>query len=451
MRIAYRLPSAAPLLLALSCLLTCPRLSALEFPNPAMVTGTQAVGVNPAQLASTMRPRFEYQLLQARAGLDNNSFSGSQYNRYTGAFLDSAAKQNILSSVPEAGLRLNSDADLNGLAFTTGIFGLAVRGHAAASGTIPRDMIDLALNGNQLDRRYSASNLQGEAIAYSDVTLGFGVPLARGFETGIGLKYMRGIFVAQNTQVDGYLLTTPYVINSEVLAGYRWAHGGNGYGLDWGMTYEWGSGGQGSEVGGQKSFAVGRHLRVALALTNLNLGINWTTRPGAAVLKVNLDSVNLMQLVDSHGAGATEFVQSQPGAFKTQLPFFVNLGAACEPAWGLTVGLSILEGSQNSALSSLMPAATVSAEYRGVRWLPLSAAVTAGGRDGFGLEAGLGLQCRGFELQAQIANQGGVALSARGLSAGLSISYRSRGQTESDIMRLHYDSLNGNRDETTRE
>jgi hypothetical protein len=423
----------------------------LEFPNPAMVEGTQAVGVNPAQLASTMRPKFAYRLLQAHAGLDNNSFSGSQYNRYTGAFLDSAAKQNIMSSVPEAGLRLNSDADLDGLAFTTGIFGLAVRGHAAASGTIPRDMIDLVLNGNQLGRRYSASNLQGEAIAYSDVTLGFGVPLARGLETGIGLKYLRGILVAQNTQVDGYLLTLPYVVNSELLAGYRWAYGGNGYGLDWGMTYEWGPEGQDSEAAGQESFAVSRHLRVALALTNLNLGINWTTRPGAAVLKVNLDSVNLMQLTSSHGAGATEFVQNQPAAFKTRLPCFLNLGAACEPARGLTVGLSVLEGFQNSALSSVVPAATISAEYCAVQWLPLSAEATAGGRDGFALAAALGLRFRGFELQAQIANQGGVALSARGLSAGLSISYQSGGQTQSDIMRVDSDPLDGGRDETTRE
>jgi hypothetical protein len=215
------------------------------------------------------------------------------------------------------------------------------------------------------------------------------------------------------------------------------------------MTYKWGPEGQDSEVGGQQSFAVSRHLRVALALTNLNLGINWTTRPGAAVLRLNLDSVNLMQLTSSRGAGATEFVQNQPAAFKTRLPCFLNLGAACEPARGLTVGLSVLEGFQNSALSSLMPAATVSAEYRGVQWLPLSAAVTAGGRDGFGLEAGLGFQCRGFELQARIANQGGVALSARGFSAGLSIDYQSGGPGRDDDMRLYYDPLDGNSEETT--
>jgi hypothetical protein len=443
---ACRLPPAACRLLLVAC---CSLLSALEFPNPAMVTGTQALGANPAQLASARRPRFAYQLLQVRAGLENNSFSGSQYNRYTGAFLDSVAKQDITGSVPEAGLRLGCDADLDGLALTTGIFGLAVRGHAAASGTIPRDMIDLTLNGNQLGRRYSASNLQGAAIAYSDVTLGFGMPLARGFVTGIGLKYLRGILVAQNTQVDGYLLTLPYVVNSELLAGYRWAYGGSGYGLDWGLTYEFGAKNDEDPAANHRSSILNRHLRIAVALLNLNSGINWTTRPGAAVFKLNLDSVNLMQLASSHGVGATEFVQNQPGAFKTRLPFFVNLGAACEPVRGMTVGLSILEGSQNSALSSLMPAATISAEYRGVQWLPLRAAVTAGGRDGFALEAGLGFQYRGFELQAQIANQGGVALLARGLSARLSIDFQSGGSSRGDVMRLLYDPTDGSSDETT--
>jgi hypothetical protein len=446
-----RLSAVGCLLLAVGSLL-----SALEFPNPAMVTGTYAVGTNPAQLASGQRPRFAYQLLQLRVGADNNSLNAFQYNRYTGAFLDSTAKLDIMGSVPKTGLRLDGDADLDGLAFTTGMFGLAVRGHAAASGTIPKDVIDLVLSGNELDRRYSVSTLQGEAIAYSDVTLGFGVPLARGLTTGIGLKYLRGIFVAQNTDVDGYLLTTPYVVNSEVLAGYRWALGGNGYGLDWGMTYEWGSGdrGQGSGVQGfdftnRQSFAASSHLRVALAVTNLNLGINWTTQPGAAVFRFNLDSVNLVRLTSTHGAASTEFTQSHPAGFKTQLPCFLNVGAALEPVRGLTVGLSVLEGFRNSALSSVVPEATVAAEYRGLRWLPLSIAASAGGRDGFALEAGLGFQVRGFGFGVRVANRGGVALSARGLSAGISLCYQTPApgyDRDPGAMRLHYDRFDGSKE-----
>jgi hypothetical protein len=425
-------------------------LSALEFPNPAMVTGTRAVGTNPAQLASGQRPRFAYQLLQVRAGADNNSFSAFQYNRYTGAFLDSVAKLDIVGSVPKAGLRLDADADLDGLAFTAGTFGLAVRGHAAVSGTIPRDVLDLVLNGNQLDRQYSVSTLQGEAISYSDVTLGLGVPLARGLTTGIGLKYLRGIFVAQNTDVDGYLLTTPYVVNSEVLAGYRWALGGNGYGLDWGMTYDFGMTNDEGRLTNRQSFAVARHLRVAVALLNLNLGINWTTQPGAAVFRFNLDSVNLVRLTSTRGAATAEFTQSQPTGFKTQLPCFLNLGAACEPVRGLTVGLSVLEGFRNSALSSVVPLATVAAEYRGLRWLLLSIAASAGGRDGFALEAGLGFQVRGIGFGVRVANRGGVALSARGLSAGISLDFQTPApgsDRNPGSMRLYYDRFDGNREE----
>jgi hypothetical protein len=54
--------------------------------------------------------------------------------------------------------------------------------------------------------------------------------------------------------------------------------------------------------------------------TNLNLGINWTPRPWTAVFRLNLDSVNLMRLTGSQGAGAMEFAQSSPAEFKTRLP-----------------------------------------------------------------------------------------------------------------------------------
>lgn len=70
------------------------------------------------------------------------------------------------------------------------------------------------------------------------------------------------------------------------------------------------------EMGSQKS----KGKKQMQTPTNLNLGINWTPRPWTAVFRLNLDSVNLMRLTGSQGAGAMEFAQSSPAEFKTRLP-----------------------------------------------------------------------------------------------------------------------------------
>ena len=419
-----------------------------EYANPALVTGADALGVNPAQLADPARPRYVYQLLALDAGLGNNSLRGAQYNRYTGAYLDESAKHDILGSIPLTGLRLDGDARVDATALTFSTFGFAVSGRAGMSGNVPKDLVDLVLRGNELDRTYSAATLAGEAIAYTDAVLSFGIPITPALRTGFGLKYLRGLFVAQSTDVDGYLLTTPYVVNSEVLTGYRWASGGNGFGLDWGVSWDFGMTSDERRMTDGRSSGIGRHIRVAFAVTNLNLGIDWDRNPGAAVFRLNMDSVNLWQVMKQRNVVSTEFTQTSPGSFKTFLPVMFNLGAMWEPVRSLSVGLSVLEGFRSTALSSAVPAATLGAEYRGLSWLPLSAAMTVGGREGLVLGCGVGVLTRGYSIRARIANTGGLGLSARGLSAGISMGYQApSGSGETESMRLYFDSFDGSREE----
>ena len=160
-----------------------------------------------------------------------------------------------------------------------------------------------------------------------------------------------------------------------------------------------------------------------------------------------MDSVNLWQVMKQRNVVSTEFTQVSPGPFTTWLPVFLNLGAMWEPVRGLNVGLSVLEGFVNSALSSAIPAATLCAEYRGLNRLPVGVAATLGGRNGLVLGGSLGFLVRGFSLQARIANTGGLGLSARGLSAGLSLGYRAPASGDPEAVRLHYDPFDGSSEE----
>jgi hypothetical protein len=415
-------------LLSAICYLLPAICSAQPLANPTLVYGCDCIGVNPAQLA--YGERCSYRILDLQAAAGNNAFDLFSYNRYTGAYLDPTAKQKLFSAIPEPGFRLGTSFHADLLDFTIGRFALAVRNHTGVAANVPRDLIDLALWGNALNRTYSASTLSGDAISYCDATLAYGFPLPHGFRAGVGLKYLRGLAIAQNTQVDGYLLTTPYVINSQVTLGYRYAFGGNGFGLDLGATYT-----------PQSMYSEPHPLNsrppaaspwtFALAILNINTGIYWNQGLQAGVAGVSLDSFSVARINDN--VLTSQFVQSPAQSFRTQLPVQFVLGASYRlpdrPLGPLVLGASISEATANSALSSTIPRGTLTAQYRGLGWLPLSVDASIGGSPigspltpDYGLT--LGLDLRGFALRARLANTGGLALAAKGASFGLSLTYR---------------------------
>jgi len=428
--------------------------------NPAHVFGVDAIGANPAQLAAG--ERFSYRFLNLQVGAGNNAFDLLQYNRYTGAYLDETAKQQLFGSIPAQGFKLGTNVEADLLDFAIGRVGLAVRNRTAVAATVPRDLFDLALWGNALNRTYSASTLGGDAISYCDATLAYGFPLPAGFQAGIGLKYYRGLFTAQNTQVDGYLLTTPYVINSQVLVGYRWATGGNGIGFDLGATYT-----------PQTMFHAPHSPQptprspwtFALAILDLNFGINWTQGLQAGVASVSLDSFSVARMNDN--TLQSEFLQTPAPAFQTRLPVYVVLGASYRPQLrnsatpqlrnflsAFTLGASVSEATANTAFSSTIPRGTLSAEYRGLRWLPLSVDASIGGNP-WGTPAtpeyglGLGLNLKGLTLRSRLANSGGLALASKGVSFGLSATYRTGvpafSEPDRSVLELHSKPLGRNR------
>jgi hypothetical protein len=398
---------------------------AAEFANPAAVWGVKAVGTNPAQLAVRNHPRFSYEILSLEADAGNNSFTFGQYNRYNGAYLGDSAKQELAASIPGPGFQLHTGVQATLLGFTTGECGLAVQSHTGVGASVPKDLFDLALWGNRLNREYSASSLSGDAISFCDATLAWATPLGRGFALGLGLKYLRGLFVAQNIQSDGYLITTPCVINSEVLAAYRWATGGNGFGLDLGLAYEF-----------------SKHWHFGLSVLNLTRGITWTEGIQTGLFRASLDSFNVERIKDPDVASVTNQLNGS-SAFRTPLPTYVNLGASYQPVPYLTLGASVLEGTANTVLSSTRPRAMAAAEYRGLHWLPLGVDLSVGGSEGFAMGGGLGVDLKRFLLRARLANLQGIALSARGIRLALSLTYYSQApgilEPEPSILRLGSD------------
>jgi hypothetical protein len=153
-----------------------------------------------------------------------------------------------------------------------------------------------------------------------------------------------------------------------------------------------------------------------------------------------VDSFNIGR-ISREDLATIDDVTGTGAPFRTQLPILIVLGATYDPLRYLTLGISLQEGTANTPLSSTTPRAQISAEFRGLRWLPLSVDAAIGGNQGSTVGCGIGLDLKGFLLQLRLAGTRGVALSARGLRAGLALTYSSQSpgglNDDPNILRVH--------------
>lgn len=183
-----------------------PRGIAMGGTDAAIARGADAVRWNPALLGLRGSPGFSMRLFQAGARADNNSFSVDQYKRFNGATWGEVEKAEILSSVPAEGLQIQSAAaGGSGVAF--GPAGFYADGIGAGLGTVARDGVDFALNGNALDRTYSLQGSGGHGYASGRMLFGMAFPMGKSERSsttfGIQVGFERGIRYEEGTTLQG--------------------------------------------------------------------------------------------------------------------------------------------------------------------------------------------------------------------------------------------------------
>ncbi|RMI01341.1 MAG: hypothetical protein D6681_10900, partial [Calditrichaeota bacterium] len=222
------------------------RSTGMAFSNAADARGLEQVGLNPAVLALPHRAKFEFNLFSVNVGAVNNSFSRAFYDRYltTGDSLTAADKNNILSAVPASGLRSDVFARVNTFAFSLPRFSLALTGMGNAYFTLPKELIELSLNGNdQPGREYDFSTLGGVGWGglSASLSMGFRLPLRHDLidlaAVGFSARYLVGLAYFEVIESRGRFsnasLAHPYLqLDGEFSA--RTAQGGTGLGADLG-------------------------------------------------------------------------------------------------------------------------------------------------------------------------------------------------------------------------
>lgn len=199
--------------------------------------GYETCGWNPALLA--VSPKYSFNI--ATIGLEYNAnLRISDYTRLMkGIYLTEEDKRMF-----HKGENLDFCGNAQAISFSYKNIGVMSCIYTHQSFRLSKDVIDLLLRGNEIDRTYSLGGVQGKSdIGFSIVVSGaqaFGEKDI--FTLGGGIKYIYGIAYEDIYSSSGYLRTTFYEADEPKISGEgkiirRSAKKGYGLGIDLGVYY----------------------------------------------------------------------------------------------------------------------------------------------------------------------------------------------------------------------
>ena len=204
----------------------------------SLAKGVDAPKYNPANLGLDGYRQYGLELASVGASITNNAFTLSDYNKYTGAVLSTADKQDIMGKIPTEGLSIDADVKASALSLALGSFVISFNGVGAADVSLNRNIVDLILNGNTFGDTIDVSGSYSDGISYGTVGLSYGRPVyssgTRQLAVGFTASYIKGIAVEELISLEGLAATYASGFQGRGEATIRTAGGGSGFGLDLG-------------------------------------------------------------------------------------------------------------------------------------------------------------------------------------------------------------------------
>ena len=217
------------------------RILGLNGSYTTLASGFRAVGINPANLV--VYPNKSWNIIDFSFGLSNNYFSIENYNALSGSHLDDSTHENyypkekILDEFGGRGIRMWHSFNflLPALNMSTDRMALTSRLTSNFDIGLSNGMIQFLFSGNPFGKdRY----LDLEEVLLSNLEMGYSYGYTfHNYSAGFTIKYLLGLFYMGMKPLSSPTLTTDaYGFYGHPQYIIRQAMGGNGLGLDVGIT-----------------------------------------------------------------------------------------------------------------------------------------------------------------------------------------------------------------------
>jgi len=367
----------------------------------AVARGVRAPSYNPANLGLPDNPRSSFTMFSVSAGVGNNAFSKSLYDRLFVEGADEDGKvywdaddiTDLLGAVPENGFCGSALVRTEFLSFSAGRFAFTMRGYGRMFSRIDKEFFQIPLLGNEMNQKYILDNTSASALGIGVVSFSYGHPVevsfAKAFALGTSLNIMYGAGYASTDRASAVFETASYGFNLQGEYEATVGAGGIGWGADFGAAA-----------------AIDEKWNVSVSLNNAVSRIRWndaTTEYGY----VKGDSVYAFSLEDDedHDALDDSSWSVDRDAFSRAVPPVLRVGLSYrEDSFILSADYE--QGFYESALFSATPRFNFGTEWQGVPWLPLRMGVGLGGRLGTTVSYGFGFHFGAFNLDFALLNRG---------------------------------------------
>jgi len=414
--------------------------------------GIHAVGYNPANLGFTEDVKVSINLAAMNLQAYNNFLSLSLFNQYfTGDAngdpfplenrkpgTTQTHKEYLLSQIPNEGVTLGlaTSIPFPGLNASFGNYALTSGLDIYSRILIPRGVFRLPLQGNPAYETFDFG-MGLDMLFISHFDFSFAIPFET-FNMGITVKYLAGLGYAGVDSSGGGLTTEPEGLVVDGFYRVSRALGGNGFGLDVGMTTQrinnW-------QLGVSINNAIGfmhwgndqnfinkniRFIEAVLPIRKyLQIPTDTTVFGARTIYSYVGDTTNVVQLLAGDQLFSNE-QEEQPTAdsIRMNYPAVVRVGAAWYLPEDLTLYADLSTGLDDYYYASRKWRLAVATEWNRFKRFPIRSGMAFGGY--YGREASLGTGFRLLWIDANLSVRflGGMSLTkAEGIEVGLGVTF----------------------------
>lgn len=369
---------------------------------------------NPAILGPNAKQEpMTIEALSFSAAAMNNAYSVSFWNDQIARdhYLTTADKRDIIDRLSGDELRVHANAAAPLAGMTYKQMAAAVSVESAINARAPKELFELALYGNELNRAYELKDFEGESYTMFNIAAGFSYKFEqewiRELYGGIGFHFYQGIDYEKIVNADGELTVTDSLITGYTIVQRVHADYGDGVGFD---------------IGGLAVF--NDQWQLGISLRQLGTSISWDIQKSelkvweadsAGIIIDSLDDNDYLERVFK-----TEDAEIAGGTYSSDLPVLIGFDSRFKATEKIILMGSMLIRTETSAQGDAGVEAGIATEISARPWLPLHAGFSGGGSPGWQLGIGGGLRFKNYEMTLGWTWNRGLFNAARGISFGLS-------------------------------